>query len=72
MCACRLFLIEKARSASIIGILVGTLAVSGLAQALTQLRRLTHLAGKKSYTVLVGKPNPHKLANFPEVRDMLC
>jgi Putative diphthamide synthesis protein len=24
-------------------------------------------AGKKSYTFLMGKPNPAKLANFPEV-----
>lgn len=23
-------------------------------------------SGKKSYTMLVGKPNPAKLANFPE------
>lgn len=27
----------------------------------------SHRAGKKSYTFLMGKPNPAKLANFPEV-----
>lgn len=24
-------------------------------------------AGKKTYTLLMGKPNPAKLANFPEI-----
>jgi diphthamide biosynthesis protein 2 len=24
-------------------------------------------AGKKTYTLLMGKPNPAKLANFPEL-----
>lgn len=28
---------------------------------------LAHRAGKKTYTVLMGKPAPAKLANFPEV-----
>ncbi len=32
------------------------------------LRRLVVAAGKKSYTFLMGKPNPAKLGNFPEVR----
>jgi len=25
-------------------------------------------AGKKAYTLVMGKPNPAKLANFPEVK----
>jgi diphthamide biosynthesis enzyme Dph1/Dph2-like protein len=25
-------------------------------------------SGKKSYTLSIGKPNPAKLANFPEVK----
>ena len=46
---------------------VGTLALAGLQEAMTQLRALIRAAGKHSYTVLAGKPNPTKLANFPEV-----
>lgn len=51
------------------GILVGTLAVAGLQPAMARLRQLVREAGKKSYTMLMGKPNPAKLANFPEVGD---
>lgn len=58
---------EKARASAILGVLVGTLASAGLQAALAHLRRLVGAAGKRSYTVLVGKPNPAKLANFPEV-----
>ncbi|XP_059655042.1 uncharacterized protein LOC132302174 isoform X2 [Cornus florida] len=47
----RYYLVEKAKDANIIGILVGTLGVG---------------AGKKAYTLVMGRPNPAKLANFPE------
>lgn len=63
----RYFLLEKARCASILGILVGTLGVAGFGAAVRRLRALAEAAGKKTYTVVVGKPNPAKLANFPEV-----
>ncbi|KAL6757447.1 putative diphthamide synthesis protein-domain-containing protein [Haematococcus lacustris] len=63
----RYFLVEKAREASLVGILVGTTASPGLAQAMAALRHLIKAAGKRSYTMLVGKPNPAKLANFPEI-----
>ena len=63
----RYFLVEKARDASIVGILVGTLGAAGYADAVARLRRAAAGAGKKSYTLLVGKPSPAKLANFPEV-----
>lgn len=63
----RYFLVEKARNANIVGILVGTLGVAGYLQAIDRLRDLIHQAGKKTYTFLMGKPNPSKLANFPEV-----
>lgn len=52
---------EKAKEASIIGILVGTLAVAGLQPAMARLRQLVREAGKKSFTMLMGKPNPAKL-----------
>lgn len=32
-----------------------------------QMTELVTRAGKKAYTLVMGKPNPAKLANFPEV-----
>ncbi|KAL0034135.1 hypothetical protein WJX79_011070 [Trebouxia sp. C0005] len=63
----RYFLVEKAKNANVIGILVGTLGVSGYKDAIDSIRGLAKKAGKKTYTMLMGKPNPAKLANFPEV-----
>ncbi|XP_061860043.1 2-(3-amino-3-carboxypropyl)histidine synthase subunit 2 [Colius striatus] len=63
----RLYLVERARDARVVGILVGTLAVAGYLTLLQRLRELVRRAGKRSYTLAVGKPNPAKLANFPEV-----
>ena len=51
---------------------VGTLAVAGLKEAMANLRALIAAADKHSYTMLVGKPNPTKLANFPEVCACAC
>jgi diphthamide biosynthesis protein 2 len=42
------------------------LASLALASALLLLLLLSQ-AGKKTYTLLMGKPNPAKLANFPEI-----
>lgn len=64
----RYYLVERARQASIVGLVAGTLGVSGFRSALQRVRQLAEEAGKKTYTLLVGKPNPAKLANFPEVR----
>ncbi|KAJ9476306.1 2-(3-amino-3-carboxypropyl)histidine synthase subunit 2 [Pseudozyma hubeiensis] len=59
----------KARDASVVGLLVGTLGVHSYLPLLKYLRRL--LTGKKSgrkvYTISVGKLNPAKLANFQEI-----
>jgi diphthamide biosynthesis protein 2 len=108
----RYYLMEKARGAGVIGLLVGTLGAAGYLDALEALRQLAKavsrvvLAGcfgwvvgnartgsssksssihnipqtktphpppqltqadKKTYTLLMGKPNPAKLANFPEI-----
>ncbi|PFH62669.1 hypothetical protein XA68_12540 [Ophiocordyceps unilateralis] len=54
-------------SAGVIGILVNTLSVSNYLSSLDLLRRKIANAGKKSYTVVVGKLNPAKLANFAEM-----
>jgi len=63
----RYFLMEKAKEAAIVGLLVGTLGVAGYGDAIAALRRLVEDSGRTCYTVLVGKPSPAKLANFPEI-----
>lgn len=54
-------------TAGVIGILVNTLSVSTYLSTLEQIKRQIAQAGKKSYTVVVGKLNAAKLANFAEV-----
>ncbi|KAK0382715.1 hypothetical protein NLU13_9811 [Sarocladium strictum] len=54
-------------SAGVIGILVNTLSVSNYMTSIDLLRKKIAAAGKKSYTVVVGKLNPAKLANFAEI-----
>ncbi|KAM0333958.1 hypothetical protein ACHAQA_000976 [Verticillium albo-atrum] len=54
-------------SAGVVGILVNTLSLAGSLQSLDLLRARIAAAGKKSYTVVVGKLNPAKLANFAEI-----
>ncbi|KAH7166329.1 putative diphthamide synthesis protein-domain-containing protein [Dactylonectria macrodidyma] len=54
-------------SAGVIGILVNTLSVANYLSSIKLLRDKIDRAGKKSYTVVVGKLNPAKLANFAEV-----
>jgi diphthamide biosynthesis protein 2 len=57
----------KLATAGVIGILVNTLSVSNYLSSIDILRRRISEAGKKSYTVVVGKLNAAKLANFAEV-----
>jgi diphthamide biosynthesis protein 2 len=54
-------------SAGIIGILLNTLSVSNYLSSVDIIRKQIAAAGKKSYTIVVGKLNPAKLANFAEV-----
>ena len=63
----RRYLIERAREAKVVGIVAGTLGVAGYLTAIARLRKLIAASGRKSYTVVAGKPNPQKLANFPEI-----
>ncbi|VDO35377.1 unnamed protein product [Onchocerca flexuosa] len=51
----RLFLIEKLRDAQTVGIVVNTLDLVGYREALERTRKLCKVAGKKSYTLAVGK-----------------
>lgn len=54
-------------AAGVVGILVNTLSVSNYLASIDLLREKMSRAGKKSYTVVVGKLNPAKLANFAEI-----
>lgn len=62
----RYYLVEKAKDADIVGILVGTLGVAGYLSMIHQIKEMITRAGKKAYTLVMGRPNPSKLANFPE------
>ncbi|KAI4324318.1 hypothetical protein L6164_023869 [Bauhinia variegata] len=62
----RYYLVERAKDANIVGILVGTLGVAGYLRIIHQMKELITGAGKKAYTLVMGRPNPAKLANFPE------
>ncbi|KAL6875688.1 hypothetical protein ACP4OV_013201 [Aristida adscensionis] len=62
----RYYLVEKAKDANIVGILVGTLGVAGYLHIIEKMKALIKAAGKKSYTLVMGRPNSAKLANFPE------
>lgn len=54
-------------TAGIFGILVNTLSVSNYLSSIDSIRKQIAAAGKKSYTMVVGKLNPAKLANFAEI-----
>lgn len=54
-------------TAAVIGILVNTLSVQNYLASVDSIRKQIAAKGKKSYTVVVGKLNPAKLANFAEV-----
>ena len=63
----RFYLIEKAKDASIVGIIIGTLGVARHKEMLTRMQKVLKTAGKKCYTFLVGKINVPKLANYAEI-----
>ncbi|KAF9005199.1 putative diphthamide synthesis protein-domain-containing protein [Cyathus striatus] len=63
----RYALVQKAKDADVVGILVGTLGVASYLPLIKHLRTLLTKHRKKSYTISVGKLNPAKLANFLEI-----
>lgn len=44
-----------------------TIDVAGYQHMIHQMKELITGSGKKAYTFVMGRPNPAKLANFPEV-----
>uniref|UniRef100_T1JHR2 2-(3-amino-3-carboxypropyl)histidine synthase subunit 2 n=1 Tax=Strigamia maritima TaxID=126957 RepID=T1JHR2_STRMM len=67
----RYYLVERTRDANIVGILVGTLGVANYLSIISHLKSIVRKAGKKAYTLAMGKINVAKLANFPEI-DVVC
>lgn len=63
----RYALVTRLPATPILGILINTLSVANYMTALQHCQDLISRAGKKSYTFVVGKVNPAKLANFSEV-----
>ena len=63
----RYALVLRASTAPIIGILLNTLSHKSLLPTLAAIQEQIRAAGKKSYTFVVGKINPAKLANFAEI-----
>ncbi|OZJ03903.1 hypothetical protein BZG36_03286 [Bifiguratus adelaidae] len=63
----RYYLVQKARDADVVGIVVGTLAVSSYMDILNRLKKVLRKHGKRTYTFAMGKLNVAKLANFAEI-----
>ena len=64
----RYYLVQVAREAAVIGILVGTLSATQRKPMLSALKALCRGAGRKHYVFVMGKLNEAKLANFSEVQ----
>ncbi|KAJ1917662.1 Diphthamide biosynthesis protein 2 [Mycoemilia scoparia] len=63
----RFLMVQKAKDAEIIGIVIGTLGVSQYMSILEDLKAMIKKARKKFYVFVVGKLNVPKLANFMEI-----
>ncbi|KAJ1971854.1 Diphthamide biosynthesis protein 2 [Dimargaris xerosporica] len=63
----RYYLMQKAKDADVVGIVVGTLGVAHYLEMLQHLKDIIRQAGKKYYQFVIGKINVAKLANFMEI-----
>ncbi|MCJ1341618.1 Diphthamide biosynthesis protein 2 [Bachmanniomyces sp. S44760] len=63
----RYALLTSLSTVSIFGILINTLSVKNYVHIVEHVKKQIALAGKKSYTFVVGKVNAAKVANFSEV-----
>ncbi|CAO3652063.1 unnamed protein product [Cunninghamella echinulata] len=63
----RYFMVQKAKDANTIGIVVGTLGVASYMNIIEHLKRIITLSGRKWYLFVMGKLNVAKMANFMEI-----
>lgn len=63
----RRFLVEKLKDAKVVGIVVATLGIKDYLKIITMIKNILKQKNIKSYILSVGKINPTKLANFPEI-----
>uniref|UniRef100_T2M719 2-(3-amino-3-carboxypropyl)histidine synthase subunit 2 n=1 Tax=Hydra vulgaris TaxID=6087 RepID=T2M719_HYDVU len=63
----RFYLIQKAKDAQIVGIVMGTLGIEKYKEIVQRLKKVLKHAGKKYYTFIMGKLNVAKMANFMEI-----
>lgn len=63
----RYALVDRVRSAERVGIVAGTLGVSGNLAVIERVKRVVEAADRRWYMLMVGKPNAPKLANFAEI-----
>jgi diphthamide biosynthesis protein 2 len=63
----RYALLTSLSTCSIFGILINTLSVKNYLQTVSNIKDMIEMAGKKSYTFVVGKVNAAKIANFSEI-----
>ncbi|PIA17175.1 diphthamide biosynthesis protein [Coemansia reversa NRRL 1564] len=67
----RYYMVQKAKDANIVGIVVGTLAALRYLRVVEALKQMLRRAGKKYYVFVVGKLNVAKLANFAEIETFI-
>ncbi|XP_071447949.1 2-(3-amino-3-carboxypropyl)histidine synthase subunit 2 [Hetaerina americana] len=63
----RLYLVEKVREASVVGVVIGTIGREGYLASANRVMSIIREQGRKCYLLAVGRPTPPKLANFLEV-----
>lgn len=63
----RRYLVEKLKDAKVVGIVIATLGIKEYLEAILMVKNVLKEKNKKSYILSVGKINPAKLANFPEI-----
>ncbi|KAH6580277.1 hypothetical protein BASA61_009740 [Batrachochytrium salamandrivorans] len=63
----RYFMVQKAKDADVVGIVVGTIGLASYLPVIENLKRLVLASGKKPYMLALGKPSPAKLGNFLEI-----
>jgi diphthamide biosynthesis protein 2 len=63
----RFYLVQKAKSANVIGIVVATLSVTKFQTVVDKIKKQIADSGRTSYLFVVGKVNVAKLSNFGEI-----